>query len=293
MPCNHLILCRPLLLPPSIFLSIRLFSNESALGIRWPKYWSFSFIISPSNEYSGLISFRIDSFNLLSVQGTLKESSPGPQFEGINSLALSLFYVQLSRPYMTTEKPWLWLHGCGGKFSFCRPIKQLFQNWDPAKEASLDCPQHLVSTSGILSGPSCPLHQLPSAPSSPQQKGHVPVTWPTAPSVGKIDFCPEDMKESAAFLTRDPWEHSAVDTMVRQRGKGCNENLSSEPPWGIPLAGTLPVWAWACPPGLLPVQLRSFLHLWDDLRVGSWVIFPFKTSLQECNSLPTPGSQSQ
>ena len=72
MPSNHFILCRPLLLLPSIFPSIRVFSNESALCIRWPKYWSFSFSISPSNEYSGLISFRIDRFDLLAVQGTLK-----------------------------------------------------------------------------------------------------------------------------------------------------------------------------------------------------------------------------
>jgi len=72
MPSNHLILCRPLLLPPSIFPSIRGFSNESVLHIRWPKYWSFSFSISPYNEYSGLISFRIDWFDLLAVQGTLK-----------------------------------------------------------------------------------------------------------------------------------------------------------------------------------------------------------------------------
>ena len=72
MPSNYLILCRPLLLQPSIFPSIRVFSNESALSIRWPKYWSFSFSISPSNEYSGLISFRIDWFDLLAVQGTLK-----------------------------------------------------------------------------------------------------------------------------------------------------------------------------------------------------------------------------
>jgi len=72
MPSNHLILCCPLLLLPSIFSSIRVFSNESALHIRWPKYWSFSFSISPSNEYSGLISFRIDWFDLLAVQGTLK-----------------------------------------------------------------------------------------------------------------------------------------------------------------------------------------------------------------------------
>ena len=72
MPSNHLILCHPLLLPPSIFPSIRIFSNESFLCIRWPKYWSFSFSISPSNEYSGLISFRMDWYHLLAVQGTLK-----------------------------------------------------------------------------------------------------------------------------------------------------------------------------------------------------------------------------
>ena len=97
MPSNHLILCRPLLLSPSIFPSIRLFSNESALCIRWPKYWSFSFNISPSNEHSGLISFRMDCLDLLSVQGTLKESSPTPQLKSINSSVLS-------HPYMTIEK---------------------------------------------------------------------------------------------------------------------------------------------------------------------------------------------
>ena len=88
MSSNHLILCHPLLLLPSIFPNIRVFSNESALCIRWPKYWSLSFSISPSNEYSGLISFRIDWLDLLAVQGTLK-SSPTPQFKSINSLVLS------------------------------------------------------------------------------------------------------------------------------------------------------------------------------------------------------------
>ena len=83
--------CHPLLLPPSIFPSIRVFSNESALCIRWPKYWSFSFSISPSNEYSRLISFRIDWLDLLTVQVTLKESST-PQFKSINSLAVTLLY---------------------------------------------------------------------------------------------------------------------------------------------------------------------------------------------------------
>ena len=87
MLSNHLILCHPLLLLPSIFPSIRIFSNELALRIRWPKYWS----ISPSNEYSGLISFRIDWLDLLAVQET-QESSPTPQFKSINSLALSFLY---------------------------------------------------------------------------------------------------------------------------------------------------------------------------------------------------------
>ena len=91
MPSNHVILCRPLLLPPSIFPGIRVFSSESALRIRWPKYWSFSFSISPSDEYSGLISFRMDGFDLLAVLGTLK-SSPASQFKSINSLALSFLY---------------------------------------------------------------------------------------------------------------------------------------------------------------------------------------------------------
>ena len=92
MPSNHLILCRPLLLPPSIFPSIRVFSSESVLRIRWPEYWSFSFSISPSSEYSGLISFRMDWLDLLAVQGTLKEFSPTPQFKSINSSALSFLY---------------------------------------------------------------------------------------------------------------------------------------------------------------------------------------------------------
>ena len=91
MPSNHLILCCPLLLPPSNFPSIRVFSNESVLPIRWPKYWSFSFSISPSNEYSGPISFRMDWLDLLAVQETLK-SPPTPQFKSINSLVLSFLY---------------------------------------------------------------------------------------------------------------------------------------------------------------------------------------------------------
>ena len=91
MPFNHLILCRPLLLSPSILPSIRVFSNESVLHIRWSKFWSFSFSISLSNEYSRLISFRIDWFDLLAVQGTLKPS-PTPQFKSINSSVLSFLY---------------------------------------------------------------------------------------------------------------------------------------------------------------------------------------------------------
>ena len=92
VPSNHLILCHPLLLLPLNFPSISTFSNESVLHIRWPKYWSFSFSISHSNECSGLISFRMDWLDLLAVQETLKKSSPTPQFKSINSSALSLLY---------------------------------------------------------------------------------------------------------------------------------------------------------------------------------------------------------
>ena len=94
MSSSHLILCRSLLFLPSIFPRIRVFSKKMALHIRWPKYWSFSFSITPSNEYSGLISFRMDWLDLLAVQGILKtqESSPTPQFKSINSLSLSFLY---------------------------------------------------------------------------------------------------------------------------------------------------------------------------------------------------------
>ena len=92
IPSNRLILCQPLLLLPSVFPSIRVFSNESTLCLMWPRYQSFSFITSPSNEYLRLISFRIDWFDLLVVQGTLKKCSPAPQFKNINSLTLSLLY---------------------------------------------------------------------------------------------------------------------------------------------------------------------------------------------------------
>ena len=92
LPSNHLILCHPLLLLPSVFPSIRVFSNESALRIRWPKYWSFSFNIRPSDEYSGLISFRMDWLDLLAVQGTLKSLLQRPQFKSINSSGFSFLY---------------------------------------------------------------------------------------------------------------------------------------------------------------------------------------------------------
>ena len=103
MPSNHLILCHPLLLP-SGFPSIRVFSNELALCIRWPKYWSFSFSISPSNEYSGLISFRIDWFDLLAVQGTLKSLLQHHSLKASVLRCSAFFIVQLSHTYMTTGK---------------------------------------------------------------------------------------------------------------------------------------------------------------------------------------------
>ena len=104
MPSNHLILCCPLLLLPSIFPSIRVFSNESVLHIRWPKYWSFSFNISTSNEYSGLISFRMDWLDLLAVQGTLKGLLQHYSSKASVLRCSSFFIVQFSHPYMTIGK---------------------------------------------------------------------------------------------------------------------------------------------------------------------------------------------
>ena len=107
MLSNHLILCRPFLLLPSIFHSIRVFSNESALRIRWPKYWSFSFNISPSNEYAGVISFRMDWLDLLAVQGTLKSLLQHHTSKASILQCSAFFIVQLSHPYMTR---WMTLH---------------------------------------------------------------------------------------------------------------------------------------------------------------------------------------
>ena len=104
MSSNHLILCCPLLLPPSIFPSIRVFSNESVLPIRWPKYWSFSFSISPSNEYSGLISFRVDWLDLFAVEGTLKSLLQHRSSKALILQCSAFFMVQLSHPYMTGGK---------------------------------------------------------------------------------------------------------------------------------------------------------------------------------------------
>ena len=104
MPSNHLILCHPLLLPPSIFPSISVFSNESVLPIRWPKYWRFNFSISPSNEYSGLISFRMDWLDLLAVQGTLKTLLQHHSSKASILWHSAFFIIQLSHPYMPTGK---------------------------------------------------------------------------------------------------------------------------------------------------------------------------------------------
>ena len=111
MPSSHLILCRPLLFLPSIFPSIRVFSNESALHIRWPKYWSFSFNISPSSEHPGLISFRMDWLDLLVVQGTIKSLLQHHSSKASILWNSAFFIVRLSHPYMTTGKtmtPPLW-----------------------------------------------------------------------------------------------------------------------------------------------------------------------------------------
>ena len=105
LPSSHFILCHPIILPPSIFPSIRVFSNESVLRIRWPKDWSFSFNISPSNEYSGFISFKIDWLDLLAFQGTLESLLQHHSSKASVLQCSAFFIVQLSHPYMSTKKP--------------------------------------------------------------------------------------------------------------------------------------------------------------------------------------------
>ena len=136
MPSNHLVLCRPLLLP-SIFPSIRVFSNESALHIRWPKYWSFSFNISPSNEHSGLISFRMDWLDLLAVQGTLKSLLQHHSSKASVIQCSAFFIVQLSHPYMTTGKTIALT-----RWTFVGKVMSLFfngHNFSSKEQASFSC----------------------------------------------------------------------------------------------------------------------------------------------------------
>ena len=125
MPSNHLILCRPLLLLPSIFPSIRVFSNESALHIRWPKYWSFSFNISPSNEHPALISFSMDWLDLLAVQGTLKSLLQQHSSKASILRHSAFFTVQLSHPYMTTGK----ITALTYSFSYLEPVLKMLTPW--------------------------------------------------------------------------------------------------------------------------------------------------------------------
>ena len=125
MPSNHFVLCHPLLLLPSIFPRIRVFSNELALCIRWPKYWVFSLSISPSNEYSGLISFRIDWFDLLEVQGTLKSLLQHHSSKASILWHSAFLIVQLSHPYMTAEVQPQWIQGNPKRGRSRHPRKEL------------------------------------------------------------------------------------------------------------------------------------------------------------------------
>src|SRR5574337_1038670 len=165
MPSNHLILCRPLLFLPSIFPNIKVFSNESALHIRWPKYWSFSFNIGPSNEHPGLISFRIDWLDLLTVQGTLK-SLPQHHSSKASILQHSAFFtVQLSHPYMTTGKTIALTRrsfvGKGGKVSafeyvitFLPRSKRLLISWLQSPSAVILEPREIKSDTVSTVSPS-------------------------------------------------------------------------------------------------------------------------------------------
>ena len=140
MPSNHLILCYPLLLLPSIFPSIRVFSNESALRIRWPKYWSFNFNISPSNEHAGLISFRMDWLDLLAVHETLKSLLQHHSSKTSILQRSAFFIVKLSHPYMTTQKTIALT-----RWTFVDKVMSLLFNM-LSKVKSLSCVQLLVTT---------------------------------------------------------------------------------------------------------------------------------------------------
>ena len=137
-PSNHLILCHPLLFPPSVCPSIRVFSNESALHIRWPKYWSFSFSISPSNNYSGLISFRTDWFDLPAVQATLKSLLQHHSLKASILWCSAFFMVQLSHPYMTTGKT-IALTICTYVTKYCFPLGE--GNGNPLQCSCLENPR--------------------------------------------------------------------------------------------------------------------------------------------------------
>ena len=167
MPSNYLILCRPLLLP-SIFPSIRVFFNESALCIRWPKYWSFSFNISPSNEHPGLISFRMDWFDLLAVQGTLKSLLQHHSSKASVLLHSAFFIIQLSHPYMITGKTialtrWTFvgkvmslLFNMPSRWvtAFLPRIKRLLISWLPLPSAVILEPKKIKSVTVAIVSPS-------------------------------------------------------------------------------------------------------------------------------------------
>ena len=139
MPSNHLMLCSPLLLLPSMFPSIRVFSNESVFHIRWPKYWSFSFSISPSNEYSELICFRIDWFDLLAVQGTLKSLLQHHNSKASILQCSAFFMVQLSHPYIANSLARYWYLACLWEFSeayLCHQNIQGFPGGSDSKESA-------------------------------------------------------------------------------------------------------------------------------------------------------------
>ena len=155
MPSNHLILCRPLLLPPSIFPSIRVFSNKSALHIRWPKYWSFSFNISPSNEHPGLISFRMDWLDFLTVQGILKSLLQHHSSKASILWRSAFSIVQLSNPYMTTGKTIALI-----RWTFVGKVMSLLFNMLSAAAAAAkslqSCPTLCEPTDGSPLGSSVP-----------------------------------------------------------------------------------------------------------------------------------------
>ena len=258
MPSNHLILCHPLLLPPSIFPSIRVFSSESVLCIRWPKYWSLSFSISPSNEYSGLSSFRMDLLALLAVQGTLKSLLQHHSSKSSIFRCSVFFIVQLSHPYMTTRKM---KQLCNSYLLRILPFKTLVcarmlscvwlgaTPWTGAPQAPLSMG---FSSQEDWSGSPLPFHTVPWKDWCCSWSSSTLATWCKELTHLKIPWC---------------WERLKADGEGDVRGW---DGWMASPTWWIWVWTNSRSWWWTGKPGMLLQSMGSQRVRHDWVTEFNW-----------------------